>query len=281
MLSRGLHPAKAISIAAAAFALCGCMTAAPDATGRYMTPATGAPAIANDTPYSGALRCLAKYRGPRQIRIAVGQIANDTGGREVTQGGALMAMSALAKAGVPLVERLDILTPVPNPQDRPQPDYYLVGGITELNANLRSNVSVGGASVLNIALDLRLVDARTSGVVDVISYQKQILASDWAQEPIQLAVRAVIERAVLEMVSRLYAAPEAACGSAVSAPGSRAPEVSFGARPDGDHVRTRTATAAASPPLWPQDGDSGARRPGRFFTPAESSTESRLRRRFD
>ena len=47
-------------------------------------------------------------------RIAVGQIADYTGkaesegsGRKVTPGAALMAMSALAKAGVRLVERFD------------------------------------------------------------------------------------------------------------------------------------------------------------------------------
>ncbi|MFL6690559.1 MAG: hypothetical protein ACJ8IR_10300 [Alphaproteobacteria bacterium] len=278
MGSRGLHPAKAISIAAAALALCGCMTAAPDATGRYVTPAGGAPAIANDTPYSGALRCLANYTAGRRIRIAVGDIANDTGGHQITQGGALMAMSALAKAGVPLIERSGFSAADLNPQDRLQPDYYLMGGITELNANLGSNVSAGGPSVMNIALDLRLVDTRTSNVADVISYQRQILVSDWVQEPIQLAVRSIIERAVLEMIARLYAAPEAACGSAVSAPAT----VNLAARPDDDlSARTRTATASAVPALRQQDGDPDARNPGRFFTPAESPTEPRLRRRFD
>ena len=136
-----------------------------------------------------------------------------------------------------------------NPQDRLRPDYYLMGGITELNANLRSNVSVGGPSIMNIALDLRLVDTRTSNVADVISYQRQILVSDWAQEPIQLAVRSIIERAVLEMVTRLYAAPEAVCGSPVSPSAAPAPNVSFAPRPDRDNPRAHTATAAASPPL--------------------------------
>jgi len=278
MRSRGLHPTRALGIAAAALALCGCMTAAPDATGRYVTPAGGAPAIANDTPYSGALRCLANYTAGRRIRIAVGDIANDTGGHQITRGGALMAMSALAKAGVPLIERSGVSAADLNPQDRLRPDYYLMGGITELNANLRSNVSVGGPSIMNIALDLRLVDTRTSNVADVISYQRQILVSDWVQEPIQLAVRSIIERAVLEMIARLYAAPEAACGSAVSAPAT----VNLAARPDDDlSARTRTATASAVPALRQQDGDPDARNPGRFFTPAESPTEPRLRRRFD
>ena len=75
--------------------------------------------------------------------------------------------------------------------------------------------------VMNVGLDLRLVDTNTLEVVDVISYQKQIIgrqvsagvfdflgtnffdvsAGESALEPIQLAVRSVIERAVLEMVS--------------------------------------------------------------------------------
>ena len=86
----------------------------PDSTGRYTTPIGGSPVIANETPYSNALRCLDGYTARKPIRIAVGQIADYTGkysadstGQAVTQGAALMAMSALAKAGVPLVERFD------------------------------------------------------------------------------------------------------------------------------------------------------------------------------
>ena len=86
---------------------------------------------------------------------------------------------------------------------------------------------------MNVGLDLRLVDTNTLEVVDVISYQKQIIGrqiqagvfdflghtffdaslGESALEPIQLAVRSVVERAVLEMVSRLYHAPTSACSS--------------------------------------------------------------------
>ncbi len=85
---------------------------------------------------------------------------------------------------------------------------------------------------MNVGLDLRLVDTRTLEVVDVISYQKQIIGrqisagvfdffgtniinvggGDSALEPLQLAVRSVIERAVLEMVSRLYDVDPLTCG---------------------------------------------------------------------
>ncbi len=111
----------------------------------------------------------------------------------------------------------------------PGSDYYLVGGITELNFNIRSvgangdggqttTVGVKGSAsaslyVMNVGMDLRLVDTNTLQVVDVISYQKQIIghqiqagvfdflgqtffdvsAGESALEPVQLAVRSVIE----------------------------------------------------------------------------------------
>ncbi|MEZ5997817.1 MAG: holdfast anchoring protein HfaB [Hyphomonas sp.] len=204
----------------------------------------------------------------RAPRIAVGRILDYTGkadvegGRRVTQGASLMAMSAFAKAGARLVERFD--TSVTEMElnfknnkliedgngsyakitagEVGGSDFYLVGGITELNYNIRS---VGGEAfigdtdaydpkgtvgakmfVINVAIDLRMVETKTLNVVDVISYQKQIIGRevslgvfDFAngnvfdvgvggrsQEPIQLAVRSTIERAVLEMMANMYGA---------------------------------------------------------------------------
>lgn len=259
---------------ATAFALEGCISPQADSvTGRYTAPIGGSPVISNETPYSAALRCMAGYTGQRPIRIAVGQIADYTGksesdnsGRKITQGAALMAMSALSKAGVRLVERFDTsvaemelkyannrligadgATPAGGADYRqiiagsiPGSDYYLVGGITELNFNIRSlgasadggetatnglkGQTGGNMYVMNVGIDLRLVDTKTLQVVDVISYQKQIIGrqvsvgvfdflganffdasvGESALEPIQLAVRSTIERAVLEMTTRLY-----------------------------------------------------------------------------
>jgi curli production assembly/transport component CsgG/holdfast attachment protein HfaB len=266
--------AAPLVFALAAIALSGCVSPTADDTGRYTVPIGDAPVIANETPYSDALRCLAGYTRQRPLRVAVGQIADYTGklesdqsGRKLTQGSALMAMSALAKAGVPLVERFDtsvaemelkyannkLITDAkqsgPGDYRRimagsiPGSDYYMVGGITELNFNIRSigaNGDGGGTAsnavkgtaganmyVMNVGLDLRLVDTNTLEVVDVISYQKQIIgrqvgiglfdvlggntfdisAGEGALEPLQLGVRAVIERAVLEMMANLYGAP--------------------------------------------------------------------------
>jgi curli production assembly/transport component CsgG/holdfast attachment protein HfaB len=268
--------------ALAAVATTGCISPSADETGRYTVPIGDAPVIANETPYSDALRCLKGFTAQRPLRVAVGQIADYTGklesdnsGRKLTQGAALMAMSALSKAGVPLVERFD--TSVAEMELKyanvklitdgkqqnggrgdyrriiagsiPGSDYYLVGGITELNFNIRSlgaNGDGGGTAtnsvkgtaganlyVMNVGLDLRLVDTNTLEVADVISYQKQIIGrqeqagvfdfmgqtffdaslGESALEPIQLAVRSVIERAVLEMISRLYHSPPDACTS--------------------------------------------------------------------
>src|SRR5271156_6411517 len=77
---------------------------------------------------------------------------------------------------------------------------------------------------MDVGLDLRLINTNTLEVADVISYQKQIIGrqeqagafdflgqtffdasiGESALEPVQLAVRSVIERAVLQMISRLY-----------------------------------------------------------------------------
>lgn len=263
-----------LATVAGAIALTGCASTGNGggADGRYATPIGGAPVTANPTPYSEALVCLANYahaNGLRSPRIAVGRLADYTGraslegGAAVTQGASLMAISAFAKAGVRLVERFDTsvselelryannqLIRDTNGQQReihaaslPGSDYHLVGGITELNYNIRSNgvdLLAGDrvdsdptglfsrrAWVMNIGLDLRLNDTRTMETVDVISYQKQIIGREVslgifdfangnvfdvgvggrAQEPIQLAIRSVVERAVLEMMANLYAVP--------------------------------------------------------------------------
>lgn len=269
-------------LGAAAVALTGCVSPTAGGNGKYARPIGDAPVTSNPTPYSQALICLSSYArryGLAAPRVAVGRISDYTGkeesdgsGRKLTQGASLMAISALAKSGARLVERFDtsvselelkyannklisdegmqVAAPgqPPTPYRRitagqvPGSDFYLVGGITELNFNIRSagldgdltnqNVTGGGVVngklyVMNVGLDLRLVDTRTLEVVDVISYQKQIIgrevgvgvfdflggnfinvsAGEGALEPIQLAVRSVVERAVVEIMANLYGAP--------------------------------------------------------------------------
>jgi curli production assembly/transport component CsgG/holdfast attachment protein HfaB len=286
-LARAVAPATA---AIAALALAGCVTpSASTTTGLYAKPIGDAPVTANPTPYSAGLVCLADQalaNNRTTPRIAVGRILDYTGksdaegGRKLTQGASLMAITAFSKAGARLVERFDTSVselelkyannrlisdnPQADAQVRqifagqvPGSDFYLVGGITELNYNIRStgvDAFVGqtasrdtkgnvGAKlfVMNIGLDLRLVDTKSLEVVDVISYQKQVIgrelragvfsffggdtlfdigAGERAIEPMQLAVRATIERAVLEMMANLYRVDtRTVCADAIRAGG--------------------------------------------------------------
>ncbi len=269
----------ALATAAVAMTLGGCVTPVAAPNGRYADPIGNAPVTANPTPYSAALVCMGDWARRGNLpspRIAVGRISDYTGkeeaegGRKITQGASLMAISALAKSGARLVERYDTSVSElelkyannklvsdgpaaadgePAPYRRivagqvPGSDFYLVGGITELNYNIRSiggdaaggdpsttggkGILRGRLFVMNIGLDLRLVETRSLEVVDVVSYQKQIIGREisagvfdfWngnvfdisvgegGLEPIQLAVRAVVERGVLEMMANLYGAP--------------------------------------------------------------------------
>src|ERR1700722_8021271 len=211
-----------------AMTLSACVSPVAGPSGLYAHTIGDAPVTANPTPYSEALVCLSEYARAHRLnspRIAVGRIADYTGkeeadgsGRKLTQGASLMAISALAKSGANLVERFatsvselelkysnnklitDGAPAAPGaPTDYrritagqvPGSDFYLVGGITELNFNIRSSgLDAGGGNaavtglkaevtgqlyVMNVGLDLRLVDTRTLQVADVISYQKQII----------------------------------------------------------------------------------------------------------
>jgi curli production assembly/transport component CsgG/holdfast attachment protein HfaB len=295
---------KTLVALAASTALTACITPHSGNDGMYALPIGDAPVTANPTAYTPALECLHSFATGNNIaapRIAVGRILDYTGsvseegGRRITQGASLMAMSAFNKAGARLVERFD--TSVTELELRyannrligqegdenvrriyagqmPGSDYYFVGGITELNYNIRSagidaqgghtdardGVGNLGARlyVMNIALDFRLIDTRTLEVMDVISYQKQIIgrelragvfsffddtiidiaAGERALEPVQLAVRAGVERAVVEVMSRFYNVNDSGvCASAIQAEGD----------PMGpDHVRTANVSPATA-----------------------------------
>lgn len=269
---------KAAVLLGFGLALTGCISPEAGSDGRYTTPIGTAPVINNETPYSNALRCIGGGLSQNMTapRIAVGNIRDYTGkvetrgGAQLTQGAALMAISGLSKAGVKLVERFDTAVTeleLKYANDRligdedandyrrihagsiRGSDYYLVGGITELNYDIRRGGITGAFSdldptgltasftgrlfVMNVGLDLRLVDSRSLEVVHVVSYQKQIIgrevsagffdflngntfevgAGEQANEPLQLGVRSVIERAILEMIVPLYGISPAQCRS--------------------------------------------------------------------
>jgi curli biogenesis system outer membrane secretion channel CsgG/outer membrane protein OmpA-like peptidoglycan-associated protein len=210
--------------------------------------------------------------------IAVGDVKDYTGkysqseGSTITQGGALMIYSALGKLGdvIQLQERFD--TRIAELElaytDKRQlgdgrahqvesgkpavpwvpyfggsilrSNFYIVGGITELNYNIASGgveLTVNGVGAkrrsytMNIGVDLRIVDTRTLVVVKTISLQKQIVGQEVgagvyrffgntlvdvnignkSQEPLQLGVRTAIEHGVIELMSAVAGLDSAPC----------------------------------------------------------------------
>jgi len=201
------------------------------------------------------------------LSVTVGDVKDYTGkysqteGNAITQGGSLMLYSALGKMGsaVRLQERFDTriaelelayadrrqlgdgklhAVEAGKPQVPWVPyfggsilrsDYYIVGGITEVNYNIQSrgaevNVSnIGGklrTFTMNVGVDLRIVDSRSLVVVKTVSMQKQITGTEVGagifrffgtnlldlnigsknQEPLQLGVRTTIEHGLLELL---------------------------------------------------------------------------------
>lgn len=258
------HPLHKIAfITAIALTASACTTLPSFSEAEYVSPFDGASVVENTTRYSRALECLRPMignGGPTAKRFAVGRVSDFTGkedlvnGKRISQGAALMVISALAKTGVPIVERFDtsiadmelkyadnkLITD--NPEGKahrqilsaslPGSDYHIVGGITEVNYNIRSGSLetsfrfIGAAAryfVMNVAVDLRVVNTKTLEVVNIQSLQKQIIgtelnggyfrlftdgladvnAAERTQEPIQKGLRMVIEHAVFKMMSEM------------------------------------------------------------------------------
>ena len=333
-LSRAGRLGALLCSAVVGLSACVSPVAGPD--GLYAHSIGDAPVTTNATPYTPALVCLSSYAhqyAVRAPRIAVGRIADytgkaeDNGGREVTQGASLMAISALAKAGVPIVERYDTSVselelkyannklisdaaeagpPPPGAPPAstyrrivagqvPGSDFYLVGGITELNYNIRSSgfdgqggkidatkgsgELTGKLYVMNVAIDLRLVETKTMEVVDVVSYQKQIIgreigagffkffgsnvvnvsAGEGGLEPVQLAVRSLIERGVTEMVSNLYGAPGPSACIGADPLGDPTVGASGGFTPAYNNLDLNNARTREDPHRW--TGPVGASQP--------------------
>jgi curli biogenesis system outer membrane secretion channel CsgG len=198
------------------------------------------------------------------VKDYTGKFSESEGGNPITQGGSLMVMSALGKLGdaVRLQERFDtqvtelelryldrrylgdgsvheVRGKTGGSQKVPwkpyyggtviESDYFIVGGITELNYNVHSGgleVGVDGMGgkgrvyTVNVAADLRIVDTSSLEVLKTVSLQKQITgyevganvfnffkntlvdvnAGVKSQEPLQLGVRTVLELGVLELI---------------------------------------------------------------------------------
>jgi curli biogenesis system outer membrane secretion channel CsgG len=238
----------------------------------------GSPVATTQTDYTAALRCVADIAGSQDYpapRVAVGHITDMTGaddlylGRRLTQGATLMAITAVSKAGMRVIERFDTgvtqvdldfannrllrdsATVIRTPQEGQIQgvDLYIVGGISEYNHNLVSRgqdasisrsgnrggslFATNGDYVVDVGMDLRLIDARTTEVIAVKSYRKQVRGqqrelgavlangSDTIDiglggrknEPIQMAIRSIIDRSVFEFTAGLYGDDAAPCFS--------------------------------------------------------------------
>lgn len=218
--------------------------------------------------------------GSTQKVIGVGDIKDYTGkysineGNAITQGGALMVYSALGKltGSVGIAERFDptiaerelaytdrrqlgdgrthVLPDGNGGQNVPwipyfggsiiRSDYFIVGGITELNYNVRS----GGAEFQldqigpkartyteSVGVDLRIVDSRTLLVKKTVSLTKQFIGYEVGfnvfrffdnelfdvnlgaegQEPLQLGIRTALEEGVIRLVSAIADLEAADC----------------------------------------------------------------------
>jgi curli biogenesis system outer membrane secretion channel CsgG len=201
--------------------------------------------------------------------VSVGDVKDYTGkysineGNAITQGGALMVYSALGKLGgaVQLAERFDpvIAERELSYADRRQlgdgqahqvggqnggqtvpwlpyfggtihkSDYFIVGGITELNYNINSGggeISVSQIGVKrrtfsqSVGVDLRIVNTKTLMIMKTVSLTKhfngyevgfnvfRFFGSDLfdidvgakGQEPVQLGIRATLEEGVARLV---------------------------------------------------------------------------------
>lgn len=242
-------------------------------TDNYALPIGGSMVTQNATVYSQKLECVGDYINKQKIvpgTMSVGRILDYTGkddletGKRLTQGAALMMMSAIGKAKIPQVERFDtsisefelkmkdnklVANSIPGDDRVYQPivagslkgsRYTVIGGITELNYNIRSNdvsalvdIASGGLRyyVMNVAMDIRLVETESLKIVATRSYQKQIIGrevragvfkffgdrlldvgiGERSLEPMQLAVRSISELAIYDIIKDLYQIPPDAC----------------------------------------------------------------------
>ena len=243
-------------------ALAGCAGMTPDLGSPGVKPLYSYAVTDNDTPYS---KCLADLKGlqvktERLPVFSVGEVADKTGQMDVdnnshalSQGVSEMVISALYKTGkVHQVERLDLRIPLAevklaeqNKLSRsekdygklPASDFILVGALTELNYNIVSGggrlfiKGIGGGVrtvIINVALDMRVIDAKNFQVRYVSTLQKQIYgyeveanvfrffgntlvefdAGAIRNEPLQLGVRSVVEMGVHQIMTEFLGLPK-------------------------------------------------------------------------
>lgn len=231
-------------------------------------------------------------------------------GNALTQGGALMVYSALGKLGgaVELRERFDTriaelelaytdrrqlgdgrahsLRDDKSGADKNVPwvpyyggtilksNYYIVGGITELNYNIQSggaDLQVNGIGpkartfTMSVGVDLRMVETETLRIVGTVSLQKQITGNEIGLnifrffgsdlfdlsagaknlEPLQLGVRTTLEQGVLMLMGRVTGTDARLCAAPPSLASAQAASATVAAA--AAPVSAAVAPAPAAP----------------------------------
>jgi curli biogenesis system outer membrane secretion channel CsgG len=260
---------------------------------------------------------IAATRRP-PIVIGVGDVKDYTGkysineGNAITQGGALMVYSALGKLGgaVSIAERFDPVIAErelayadrrqlgdgrnhqvggPNGgQNVPwlpyfggtinKSDYFIVGGITELNYNINS----GGAEFAvnqvgvkartfsqSVSVDLRIVDTKSLMVVRTVSLTKQFNGYEVGlnvfrffgsklydvdigakgQEPVQMGVRAALEEGVVRLMAAVTQVDHRPCMTMRPGSGEQIPLVPAAELRKVDNPGDATPGGAAAAPV--------------------------------
>jgi hypothetical protein len=158
-------------------------------------------------------------------------------------------------------------------------DYYIVGGITELNYDIQSGGVQGLVNQLgpkgrvyteSVAVDLRIVNSRNLTVVRTVSFEKQLTGLEVGfnifrffgsslydvnigakgQEAAQLGIRTALEEATLQLVGAVEQVPPEPCIEGIE---YTIPEKSADAlrtHPDGEAA----AVPAAAPASVPEPG---------------------------
>ena len=207
---------KEIATIILSISIVGCAGLGVHNDGNYVEPIGLSKVTTNDTVFSSALKCFGGVIVTKpKLYIAVGEIKDLTGtstfqsGSKVTNAATDMMITALGKANVPQVERINTTIPrgeiefamkkmlgpaskkfgfkeLPSGQIRSS-DYYIIGSISELNildvstTELKiPKLGVGGRTmVINIAMDLRMVKTESMTIYKTVSYQQQLIAREF------------------------------------------------------------------------------------------------------
>ncbi len=260
----------------------------------------------NATVYTKGLKCVGKLikdsgQAEDPITAAVGKIRDKTGKdyqeSPLTQAASDMAMTALAKIGalnIVGIEGTEDLAHIPVLEEQINPvavgtigdivpsHFFLAGSISEYNKDIRTRNwgfsffrklldldASGGDSVINVAMDLRLVASQSGNILKnsqgellVVSLQNNLVTRNidgsifrtWTDlggganfalkitDPKHLAIREIIDRGVLMLIGQLFEVNWQQCDVKKVPPGATHKKTS---------VKKRTPTLSKDPTVLP------------------------------